>query len=35
MKYLKVLMHFPDVEEIKDVVICDPQVVFDSVQIWS
>ena len=25
------LMHFPDVEEIKDVVICDPQVVFDSV----
>ena len=25
------LMHFPDIEEIKDVVICDPQVVFDSV----
>ena len=25
------LMHFPDVEGIKDVVICDPQVVFDSV----
>ena len=25
------LMHFPDVEEIKDIVICDPQVVFDSV----
>ena len=25
------LMHFPDVEEIKDMVICDPQVVFDSV----
>ena len=25
------LMHFPHVEEIKDVVICDPQVVFDSV----
>ena len=25
------LMHFPDVEEIKDVVICDPQVVFDSI----
>ena len=26
-----ILMHFPEVEEIKDVVICDPQVVFDSV----
>jgi len=26
-----ILMHFPDVEEIKDIVICDPQVVFDSV----
>ena len=25
------LMHFPKIEEIKDVVICDPQVVFDSV----
>ena len=25
------LMHFPDIEEIKDVVICDPQVVFDSI----
>ena len=25
------LMHFPDVEEIKDLVICDPQVIFDSV----
>ena len=25
------LMHFPDVEEIKDIVICDPQIVFDSV----
>ena len=25
------LMHFPDVGEIKDIVICDPQVVFDSV----
>ena len=25
------LMHFPNVEEIKDIVICDPQVVFDSV----
>ena len=25
------LMHFPDIEEIKDIVICDPQVVFDSV----
>ena len=29
--YVGTLMHFPDVEEIKDVVICDPQVVFDSV----
>ena len=26
-----VLMHFHDVEEIKDLVICSPQVVFDSV----
>ena len=26
-----VLMHYPDVEELKDVVICDPQIVFDSV----
>ena len=26
-----ILMHFPDVEEIKDIVICDPQVIFDSV----
>ena len=26
-----ILMHFPKIEEIKDVVICDPQVVFDSV----
>ena len=25
------LMHFPEVEEIKDIVICDPQVIFDSV----
>ena len=25
------LMHYPEIEEIKDVVICDPQVVFDSV----
>ena len=25
------LMHFPDIEELKDIVICDPQVVFDSV----
>ena len=25
------LMHFPDIEEIKDIVICDLQVVFDSV----
>ena len=24
-------MHYPDVEELKDVVICDPQIVFDSV----
>ena len=29
--YVGSLMHFPDVEEIKDIVICDPQVVFDSV----
>ena len=29
--YVGILMHFPDVEEIKDIVICDPQVVFDSV----
>ena len=26
-----VLMHFPKIKEIKDIVICDPQVVFDSV----
>ena len=26
-----VLMHYPDIEELKDVVICDPQIVFDSV----
>ena len=26
-----VLMHYPDVEELKDKVICDPQIVFDSV----
>ena len=26
-----VLMHFPEVNEIKDVVICNPQIVFDSV----
>ena len=26
-----VLMYYPDVEELKDVVICDPQIVFDSV----
>ena len=25
------LMHFPEAEEIKDIVICDPQIVFDSV----
>ena len=25
------LMHFPEIEEIKGIVICDPQVVFDSV----
>ena len=25
------LMHFPEIDEIKDIVICDPQVVFDSV----
>ena len=25
------LMYFPDIEEIKDIVICDPQIVFDSV----
>ena len=25
------LMHFSDIEELKDVVICDPQVVFDSI----
>ena len=25
------LMHFPDIKEMKDIVICDPQVVFDSV----
>ena len=29
--YVGILMHFPDVEEVKDIVICDPQVVFDSV----
>ena len=26
-----ILMHFPEVKEIKDVVICDPQIVFNSV----
>ena len=26
-----ILMYFPEIEEIKDIVICDPQVVFDSV----
>ena len=26
-----VLMHFPEVNEIKDIVICNPQIVFDSV----
>ena len=26
-----ILMHFPDVEEIKNIVICDSQVVIDSV----
>ena len=26
-----ILMHFPEIEEIKDIVICDPQVIFDSV----
>ena len=26
-----VLMYYPDVQELKDVVICDPQIVFDSV----
>ena len=25
------LMYFPDIEELKDVVICDPQLIFDSV----
>ena len=25
------LMHFPDIEEIKNIVICDPQIIFDSV----
>ena len=29
--YVGILMHFSDVPEIKDIVICDPQVVFDSV----
>ena len=29
--YVGIPMHFSDVEGIKDVVICDPQVVFDSV----
>ena len=29
--HVGILMHFPDIEEIKDIVICDPQVVFDSV----
>ena len=29
--HVGILMHFSDIEEIKDVVICDPQVVFDSV----
>ena len=29
--YVGTLMHFPDIEEIKDIVICDVQVVFDSV----
>ena len=29
--YVGILMHFADVPEIKDIVICDPQVVFDSV----
>ena len=26
-----VLLYYPDVQELKDVVICDPQIVFDSV----
>ena len=25
------LMHYPEVESVKDVVICDPQVIFDSI----
>ena len=29
--HVGILMHFSDVEDVKDVVICDPQVVFDSV----
>ena len=29
--HVGILMHFPEVNEIKDTVICDPQVVFDSV----
>ena len=29
--YVGILMHFSDVPEIEDIVICDPQVVFDSV----
>jgi len=29
--HIGVLMYFPDIPEIKDMVICDPQVVFDSV----
>ena len=29
--YVGILMHFSDIPEIKDIVICDPQVVFDSV----
>ena len=28
-----ILMHFSDIPEIKDIVICDPQVVFDSVTV--
>ena len=30
-RHVGILMHFPEVEEIKDIVICDPQVVFDRV----
>ncbi len=29
--YAGVVMHFPEVEELKDIVICDSQIVYDSV----